>query len=115
MNVNDLDNGTYIKAKICGVSEPRVVPTKDKQTGAPVTLYFYSLVVEESLTGHKKLLQFDKQATEESLHNKLSDPRIIGKTALIPIYCSAYNGRVDYHYSGSEMPYIVPETTKASG
>lgn len=107
MKINQLSNGSYIKAMICGVKNRTHHSQKDNRT-----YEFYSLVVEESALENKKQIQLSKMAADAGLHHKLNDPKYSGKTCLIPFYCSSYNGITNYHYSGSDLPVFIADSPR---
>lgn len=100
MNLADFENGMYIKAKICGVSS-RTVSSKD---GTEYT--FFSLIVETSLTAQKQYIELGRRLEENGVLKQLHDERLVGRTALIPVYLRSANGYTSINYAGNDLPHV---------
>ncbi len=100
----NIKNGIYIKANIIELA-PSQRTYINKQTGE--TFKIYTLVVDEGGTSQKKFIRFNSQQLQANLHVKLSDEKYKGKSALIPVWCSSYKDRVQFNYSGQEMPLFA--------
>lgn len=98
--MKSMQNGQYMKAKICGVSSREVV---SKKNGEIFT--FFNLIVEESLVSHKKFIQLAKKHVDKGMVSKLEE--LVGKTCLFSFYSTAYGDRINYHYSGDDLPILI--------
>ncbi len=76
-----LENGIYIKAKICGAIVREVKGKKN-----PNEVYkFYTLIMETSLTSQKTYINLRGKAIENGYHDKFNSPQYVGKTCMIPV------------------------------
>lgn len=102
-----LENGMYIKAEIRAI---RFREITNKKTGE--MMHFYSVIVEESAERDKRELQLSKAAVQKRLDVELE--KLVGKICLIPFYISFNNNYLNLHYSGSELPVVVPQESAKS-
>lgn len=104
MNIAHIENGMYIKAKICGINSRTISSKKD---GTQYT--FFSLIVETSLTAQKQYIELGIRLEENGVLKALHDERLVGRTALIPIFMRSANGYTSLNYAGNELPLILPD------
>ena len=109
MNLETLENGFYVKAKICGVSSRTVL---SKKTGEEFV--FHSLVIETSMTAQKQYIQLGKKLLEKGIVKSLSDERMKGRVCLIPIFYKHNGEYLSINYAGENMPIFIQPLAKSA-
>lgn len=102
----NIKNGSYIKAKVCGVTSREVQGKKD-----PTKSYiFHTLIVEVDLLSQKQYVDIRGQALDKKHHEMLASPEYQGKEIMLPVAISAYQGRAQMTYYGESELIIFDET-----
>ncbi len=77
----NIENGSYLKAKICGVNVRESRGVKD-----PNAVYkFYTLIMETSLTSQKVYVNLRGKSIDKGFHERFNDPQYIGRDCMIPV------------------------------